>query len=190
MHILTFDWSHGWTSSVLEALNTAHEQLPHAIRSDGLHLAEYAEHTTGVAVVTVQVYLSAAFADLCKVVPEKGPKKPKDLFCAHGTAVPGKKIKDVEGFWELANFFKHRDEWRNSPNATSSFTPDWAKGAKKSPATVAALNALDLNQDTEFPISTGVATILGDGPWTFAMLLDRATAWRSRCFAALGVQEV
>lgn len=88
-------------------------------------------------------------------------KRNKQLLLEHSTSAL--EVPVVNGIWEVANYFKHRDEWT-----------DWNPKRR----TVQVLTQLGLSSDMEFPLIEAGRSLQG-GDFPLVGLLRVASNWRA-----------
>jgi len=134
---------------------------------DGLTAMEYAEYIHGALLVACQAYAVSTVSDLNEIL-ESNHKK-VDLYKYKETNL--KDYTFIELINSLANYFKHNEEWKSWPINLTTKT----------------LRYYGINENTEFPLHTGIQIIIGESrdfrglcealeDWRFGLLNTRSRA--------------
>lgn len=113
---------------------------------DGLTAQEYGQYLFGAALVACQAYAVGAVTDINTIRSASGkpPLSKIELYKSNMTN------KNSHSFIllinSLANYFKHHEEWQSWPDNETTRT----------------LRHYGINENTEFPLSEGISTILGE----------------------------
>jgi hypothetical protein len=145
--------------SVLIALGAGIRAAEKRVKRGGDEIAEYEveviENLLGVAFVTCQPPITA--------VVEAAMRLPNHGLERRGLRALGPRssanYSQVEVLWELANYFKHRDQW---------FPNTWRNPPKVSEQTVAVITAAGLSHGSGCNLRTG-AEALGNSAYTDVM---------------------
>lgn len=128
---------------------------------DGITAMEYAEYLLGATLVACQKYALGTVSDFNEIKCSNETKlelyKYQEKRCLEHT--------HVELINALTNLFKHHEEWSS-----------WPKNE-----TTKVLRYFGINENTEFPLRTGITVIIGESPdlrWLAAVLED----WRFSLF--------
>ncbi len=131
---------------------------------DGITAMEYAEYFHGAVLVACQAYAVGTVSDINEI--EQSSYKKIELYKYKETDYH--KYTYVELINSLANLFKHNEEWSSWPVNETTKT----------------LRYHGINEDTEFPLYTGIKVIIGESndfrglcsaleDWRFALLNSR-----------------
>jgi len=145
--------------SVLIALGAGIRAAEKQIERGGDEIAEYEveviENPLGVALVACQPQITA--------VVEAAMKLPNHGLDRRGLRACGPRCSgnysQVEVLWELANYFKHRDQWSHDT---------WTNPPKQNEQTVKVITAAGLSHGSGCNLRTG-ADVLGNSAYTDVM---------------------
>ena len=174
---------------ISDAIHAAGDRADRAEASDAWADAviddecDLVENLLGAAFIACQTFITAVVSAAMRLheycikenLPVSGSLAKKATLLGLGAPVGGLGVTDVELLDALANYYKHRSEWRGS---------DWANPRRRQAATIAVIKRAGLEARSTGNLRTG-AGILGnpgyDDLYVFHNLLR---AWASRVLEA------
>lgn len=129
------------TNAISDLIGFAKEGL-----IDGLTAKEYAEYFHGAVLVACQAYAVGTVVDVNSIRRASGKPTLEKIELYKANSTSGNQFTMVALINALANYFKHNEEWSSWPDNETTKT----------------LRHYGINEETEFPLYTGISAILGE----------------------------